>query len=249
MNRVREIYEDLGAPGAQKLWLEIKKRGIQVSRQQVVDFVGRQGERQVYTAPLPKAKGQTVSEDLNARYMLDVVFVRDLIVVFLVNVFSRKTWGRVVANKSAKAVLAAGKQLIERLPEQPKVVSTDDGGEYTELAEWLKSKNIGHKVHVSDKDVNALAVLDRAVQDVKQRFTRILARSGPGDEKLKLERALKAHNNAHHGTVHGSPNEVSKDSNLKFMNLVDNAQRIEHNIKVLDGRKGNLKKLVLLGSP
>jgi len=241
MQRVRELYEDLGAPGASKLFLEAKKRKLAVTRNQVNEFVRRQGERQVFSQPLPQAKGKTASEDVNARYMLDVVFVRDLIMVFLVNVFTRKTWGKTVPNKTAAAVGAAGKILIDRLPEIPKVVSTDDGLEYNELATYLKEKGIGHKVHVSNRDVNALAVLDRAVQDVKQRFTRLLARS-PGDEKLKLERALKAHNNSHHSTIHGSPNEVSKDENLQFMNLQDNALKFEHNAKVLENRAQALEK-------
>ena len=101
MQRVRDLYEELGAPGQQNLWLEVRKRKIQVTRSQVNEFVAKQGERQVFTQPLPQAKGQTAAEDVNARYMLDVVFVRDLIVVFLVNVFTRNTWGKTVPNKSA----------------------------------------------------------------------------------------------------------------------------------------------------
>ena len=107
----------MGAPGQQKLWLEVRKRKIQVTRSQVDAFVAKQGERQVFTQPLPKAKGQTAVEDVNARYMLDVVFVRDLVVVFLVNVFTRKTWGKTVPNKSAASVGAAGKVLLDRLEE------------------------------------------------------------------------------------------------------------------------------------
>jgi len=216
MQRVRELYEELGAPGQQKLWLEVRKRTIQVTRSQVNEFVSKQGERQVYTQPLPQAKGKTAAEDVNARYMLDVVFVRDLIIVFLVNVFTRKTWGKSIPNKSAASVGAAAKVLIERLEEKPKVVSTDDGNEHAELATYLKTNGIGHKVSVSDRDVNALAVLDRAVQDVKQRFTRMIARTGAGDEKVKLERALKAHNNAHIQTIHGAPNEVGKSQDIQF---------------------------------
>ena len=111
-----------------KLWLEVRKRKIKVSRTQVNDFVSKQGERQVFTQPLPAAKGKTVAEDVNARFMLHVVFVRELIVVFLVNVFTRKAWGRAVKDKTAASVLAASKALIERLEEEPKVISTDDGG-------------------------------------------------------------------------------------------------------------------------
>ena len=78
MQRVRELYEELGAPGQQKLWLEVRKRKIQVTRSQVNEFVAKQGERQVFTQPLPPAKGQTAAENVNALYMLDVVLVRDL---------------------------------------------------------------------------------------------------------------------------------------------------------------------------
>ena len=140
MQRVRELYEELGAPGQQKLWLEVRKRKIQVTRSQVIEYVSRQGERQVYTQPLPQAKGQTAAEDVHARYMLDVVFLRGLIVVFLVEVFTRKTWAKTVPNKSAASVGAAAKVLIDRLEEQPKVVSTDDGLEYTELATYAKPR-------------------------------------------------------------------------------------------------------------
>ena len=115
MQRAKDLYDELGMPGAQKLWLEVRKRKIPVSRSQVNEFVQKQAERQVFTQPLPRAEGKTASEDVNARYMLDVVFVRDLIVVFLVNVFTRKTWAKTVPDKSAANVLAAGKVLINRL--------------------------------------------------------------------------------------------------------------------------------------
>ena len=134
-------------------------------------------------------------------------------------------------------MLSAGRALISRLPEQPKVVSTDTGLEYEQLSDYLKEKGIGHKQSVADQDKNALAVLDRAVQDVKARFSRILASTGKGEEKSKLEKALKAHNNSYHSTVHGSPNEVGKDENLIFMSLQDNALNLEHNAKILDKRK------------
>ena len=109
------------------------------------------------------------------------------------------------------------------------------------LSAWLKEQGIGHKQSTSDTDKNALAVLDRAVQDVKARFSRILASTGKGEEKNKLEKALKAHNNSYHSTVHGSPNEVGKDQTIQFLNLVDNAEKLEHNQQLLDKRKAELE--------
>ena len=242
MQRVRDLYEELGMPGQAKLFQEVRKRGIQVSRSQVNEFVRSRGERQVFTQPLPRAEGKTASEDVHSRYMLDVVNFRgDLMVVFLVNVFTRKVWAKTVADKSAASVLAAARVLINRLEEKPKVVSTDDGLEYQTLGPWLQEQGIGHKQSTADTDKNALAVLDRAVQDVKARLARILASTGKGEEKQKLERALKGHNNSIHSTVHGAPNEVGKNEDIIFLNLVDNAQKFEHNAQLLDKRKAALE--------
>ena len=225
-------------PGQQKLWLEVRKRQIPVTKTQINEFVQRQAERQVFTNPLPRSKGKTASEDVNARFMLDIVFFRtDLMALFLVNVFTRKVWAVAIKDKSAASVLKAGKALIGRLDEKPKGVSSDDDLGFQTLSPWLKEQGIGHKQSTADTDKNALAVLDRAVQDVKARFDRILASTGKGEEKSKLEKALKAHNNSFHSTIHGSPNEVGKDENLIFLNLVDNAEKFEHNAQILDKRK------------
>ena len=152
--------------------------------------------------------------------MIDIInFRADLMALFMANVFTRKVWAVAIKDKSSASVLKAGKALIGNLDEKPRVVSSDDDLGFATLSPWLKEQGIGHKQSVADIDKNALAVLDRAVQDVKARFSRILASTGKGEEKSKLEKALKAHNNSFHSTVHGSPNEVGNDENLVFMNL------------------------------
>ena len=242
MQRVRDLYDQLAKPGAQKLFQEAKKRGIAVSRSQVTDFVRSQAERQVFSAPLPKAQGKSVSEDVGARFQIDVVnYQSGIMALVLVNVFTRKFWAKTIPNKSAESVLAAGKVLINRLEEKPKVVSTDDGLEYTTLSQWLKEQQIGHKQSTADTDKQALSILDRAVQDTKARFSRILASTGRGEEREKLERAIKAHNNSLHSSIHGTPNDVSKSDSLVFLNLVDQAAKITHNTQLLDKRTAALE--------
>ena len=161
--------------------------------------------------------------------------------LFLMNVFTRKVWVKTIPDKSAASVLAAGKVLINRLQEKPKVLSTDDGLEYQTLGPWLQEQGIGHKTSVADTNKNALAVLDRAVQDVKARLARIVASTGKRGEKEKLERALKGHNNSIHSTVHGAPNDVGKNEDIIFLDLVDNAAKFEHNKTLLDKRTAALE--------
>ena len=68
MQRVRDLYDELGGVGAQKLFQEVRKRGITgISRAQINEFVKGRAERQVFTQPLPRAEGKTASEDVNAR--------------------------------------------------------------------------------------------------------------------------------------------------------------------------------------
>ena len=45
-----------------------------------------------FKEPLRKARSQTESEYVNARYMVDVFFAFDLIVMLFVNAFCRKTY-------------------------------------------------------------------------------------------------------------------------------------------------------------
>ena len=95
MQRVRDLYDELGAPGQQKLNLEVRKRKIPVSRTQVNEFVQRQAERQVFAKPLPRAEGKSASEDVNARYMIDIVNFRgDLMGLFLINVLRARSGRR-----------------------------------------------------------------------------------------------------------------------------------------------------------
>ena len=144
MQRVTDLSEELGMPGTTKLWLEVWKRKIPVSRTQVNQFVQRQAERQVFTQPLPRSEGKIASEDVDVRYMIDVVNFRgDLLGLFLINVFTRKVWTVAIKDKTAGSVLSAGRALISRLPEPPKVVSSDDGLEYTQLSDYLKEKTLG----------------------------------------------------------------------------------------------------------
>ena len=44
-----------------------------------------------------------------------------------------------------------------------------------------------------------------------------------------------------HSAIHGTPIDAGKNDDLIFLNLVDNAQRFEHNAQVLDKRKAALE--------
>ena len=60
MQRVKDLYEELGMPGQQKLWLEVRKRKIAVTKSQVNEFVHMQAERQVFAQQLSDVRFRRV---------------------------------------------------------------------------------------------------------------------------------------------------------------------------------------------
>ena len=50
MQRVKDLYDELGMPRQQKLWQEVRKRKIEVSRNQANEFVRARGAPGVHAA-------------------------------------------------------------------------------------------------------------------------------------------------------------------------------------------------------
>ena len=79
--QLAQLSRDLGHPGVQPLWLAVKKKGLALTKKEVELFVKRKASKQIFQAVQP-AKGKTVSESLDARWMMDlIVFVNQPVVV------------------------------------------------------------------------------------------------------------------------------------------------------------------------
>ena len=248
MQALAELSDQLGNPGAQKLYLEARRRKIPVSRAQVQDLVKRQGQRQLFQ-PAQPSKGQSAAEGYSARYQADLADMSTTpskgfrYFLFLVNVFSREAWAVPVRSKEPTSVAPALRRLLEALPERPQVLATDDGAEFTQHAEdVLNSLGIAHKTHTSKQDVNALSVLDRALQNVKARLARTMARAEGKEWADALQAAVTGYNKTYHSAVHESPEELLESKEALFMTMQDNARKLEHNQKLTDRRVAKLRE-------
>ena len=169
MQALAQLSNELGNPGVAKLHLEAKRRKLRVSKQQVQDLVKRQGARQLFQ-PVQKSAGKSAAESYSARYQADIADMSTTpsrgfkYFLILVNVYSREVSASALKSKEPTAVAPALKRLIEKLPEKPQVLSTDDGSEFTQHVEdYLQTAGIAHKTHVAKQDVNALAVAPRVL--------------------------------------------------------------------------------------
>ena len=70
--QLEELAQRLGTPGGQKLYQAARKRKNPVSKNQVRQFVRRQGQKQIFR-PLPASAGKTASESEQMRSQMDLI--------------------------------------------------------------------------------------------------------------------------------------------------------------------------------
>jgi hypothetical protein len=124
----------------------------------------------------------------------------------------------------------------------PKIISSDKGNEFAaNVQALLDERNIIHRAKEEKHDVNVLAVVDRAIQNIKKRLAESLA-DKPGEWATRLPEIVSQYNSTAHETLHNeAPKEISSVPVAKFMVLQDNAQKAQHNTTLLNSRKTALE--------
>ena len=74
LSKLFALNDELSFPGARKLYLAAKKRGLNVTQQQAKLIAERNPGNQTI-APLQPSKGKTAAENLDARWQMDLAEV------------------------------------------------------------------------------------------------------------------------------------------------------------------------------
>ena len=91
-------------------------------------------------------------------------------------------------------------------------------------------------------DRNAIGVVDKAIQSIKQITARMMAEDGTHSWADVLPRATAAYNKTPKVPLHGdAPEEVHDDPQVKFMLLQDNARALQHNQTKTDKKATTLQ--------
>jgi hypothetical protein len=248
MEQLRELSKKLGNPGAQKLYLSARKRGIAVTRNQIKQFLALKPERQIFR-PLPRSSGATGAEDLDVRWQMDLIEFRTApskvgretfkYIIVLIEVFSRQVWAEPCKDKTPDSVEPVLRRMLRALPKKPEVISTDKGNEFTGAVQsMLDAKGIIRRTK-DPQDVNALGVVDRAIQNLKKRLAESLS-AEEGEWASRIKEVTAAYNSTMHESVHGEPEEVRGNPVQSFLILQDNATKLKGNQTLLESRKKQL---------
>jgi hypothetical protein len=130
------------------------------------------------------------------------------------------------------------RRMLDALPKKPAVISTDKGNEWVGAVDaLLDAKGITRRTK-DPRDVNALGVVDRLIQNLKQRLAESLSAEA-GEWASRIKDVTAAYNETGHATVHGEPAEAGTPIR-NFLITQDNAGKLKGNQALLEARKKEL---------
>ena len=181
--QLKEIQLAVGNVGVDKLYLEAKKRKVPgISKEAVRLFLATDESKQIFK-PLPESKGKSAAESQGFRVQMDLIDYKNTpskmrgkgpmfkYVLILIDVMSRKVWTMPIINKEPSSVEPALRRLINGMDKKPSFISSDKCNEFTcPVDNMLEKKGIVHRSKQDKNDMNALAVVDRALQNIRKRL-------------------------------------------------------------------------------
>ncbi len=160
-------------------------------------------------------------------------------IIVLIDVFSREVFAGSNKDKTPDSVEPVLPRMLQRVPKKPEVIPTDRGNEWIgSVQDMLDAKVIIRRTK-DPQDVNAIGVVDRAIQNLKTRLAESLS-AEPGEWASRIQEVIEAYNSTPHQAVHGEPEEVRKNPVQGFLVLQDNASKLKGNQTLLETPKSKL---------
>ena len=223
-----------------KLATELKIRSaaklLQAARGKIPGATGRfaaaalAGVTSVQTMrPPARSTGKSAAEDMGRNFQSDLIDFssnarssdgKKKYALVVADVFTREINTKAIDDKKPATVNQAFQDIVD-IPTGPIRVTTDKGGEFSNLESALPD---GKLIHVAKQanDKNAIAVIDKGIQTIKQDIAADIAdEGGRWDEKLNA--VTNSYNDRPHSYTIVPPGEVSENRVAQFKLLQKNA--------------------------
>ena len=204
-------------------------------------------------APKPRSLGKSAAEGPNDRLQANLVDFsqntrgRNKYGLVVQDVFTREIATKALPDKRAETVTRAAAEIIPDLVQEEGnyVVTTDMGNEFRGLEAALPGGAVHRQKDPSDR--NATAVVDRAIQTLKDLAGMVARRGGGWGEHV--DEAAEAYNARPHQAVTVAPEDVETMPTATFRVYQDNATKFQHNKKLTEGRKRRLEEAGAFRAP
>ena len=254
MDQVRSLASDLGFPSSNKLWNEVRKRGINVPKDEVLKYVRSLGLRHVFQRR-PAYEGRIAATEINNRWVADLVDYNAKpspdkkgeggpyqYILIVQDIFSRVLFAHSLKAKDPEVVQQAFESIVRRAG-LPDLLDTDNGNEFTgPFKQYLQDERIRH--NVSDaRNKNARATLDSAIKNIREQIARVSVAENRRDWATFLPRVIEAYNKTEHSSLIGrAPYQVHWDDDVKFNLREKAAKDIQHNSELVEKRGQRLER-------
>lgn len=231
MEALKALSKELNEPGVDKLWAAVRRRGLDLTRQQVADFAGTRHHLEPLRMPR-RFLGRTAAEGAHERWQGDLALMDVRLgfkgFILFVDVYTRMAFAQSVSSKEGPVVAAAFQKILARAPKKPAFITVDAGGEFRGAFERVCDDRGIVLAVKRPEDVQAIAVCDRAMENIKLALKKRV-NSQQGQWPTLLQTAVRGYNNTVHPAVHAEPSQVESVPVANFMTLQDNALKMAHN--------------------
>ncbi len=180
-------------------------------------------------APGARSTGKSAAEDMGRIFQSDLIDFssnarssdgKKKYALVVQDVFTREINTKAIDDKKPGTVNQAFKDIVD-VPAGPIKVTTDKGGEFSNLEAALPDRKLIH-VAKQANDKNAIAVIDRGIQTIKKDISADIA-DGGGRWDEKIEAVTNSYNDRPHSQTIVAPGEVSENEVAQFKLLQKNA--------------------------
>ena len=249
--KLTELTKSSGVEGAERLAaLFLKKHGDLARTMSMTKIKGLSNEvlkrgpgKQILAYPQNLSGGRIHASSPNEVWQADTASMFTFgggYFLCVVDVFTRRTW----AEQMASATPGEVKRVLQSIGEKPRILDTDLGNEFKgELQPYLKDQGIAHRTK-DPKDLNALAVCDRKIQQIKKAISSMQMEQKKGWKEL-LPNVVKGINESPtEGALGRAPEDV-RDNELAIFDLQKaNAAKAEETEKNRRSRSKRYLRLV-----
>ena len=244
---MRDLYAEIGRPGAAKFHREARARGYNINRETAKSFVQGRPSNQLL-APRPKYEGKSVATERNAVWQADLIdranqSGQHKYALVVSDVHTREVHAEPLKNKTPAETAKAFKEIINEEGDAPKQLTTDQGGEFRgAFAKEAKEHAIVHIMR-DRRALNDLAVVDSTIGSMRRSM-------GAGSIATRqnwskhLASSVHAFNDTGKKSLYGSsPNEAVQNDQLGFLLQSKAGYDIQHNEYVGQARANKLETM------
>jgi len=246
-DRLQQIYDDAGRPGAQAFRFAVRRAGLQISDAEAKAFVAQQATGQIFQGRIPSDGVVPGGGREDMRWQMDLIDwskrIRKLsgghrYVLVAVDNYNRQVFTQGMPSKSAEATLDAFRKIIRANGNiMPKEITVDLGNEWALLEQEIANKG-GVLRRKNMQAANTLAVVDRVVGKMKT----ILSGYSLTDWSGALRKATAAYNDKSHSYLMGSaPDDVKGSAELQYELDKVHGEQIKHNNEKWRQKAGKLR--------